>query len=158
IRLVWDKYKLKFPVIGDLQKRIMLAQFTQTLSMILFAGVPILKGFTLAANAAENFYVTDQLLKMRTAISHGEKFSYAASLSNLFDPTVLQMLEVGEETGKLDTMLTKVSAAYTDEIDYRLKNLSDLLEPMLLAVVGVLIGLMALAIYLPMWDIVKFAR
>ena len=158
IRLVWDKYKLKFPILGNLQQRIMLSQFTQTFSMILHSGVPMLKGITLGANATENKYVTRQILFMRDTIEKGEDFSYAANLSKLFDPGVLQMIEVGEETGKLDEMLGKVADAYGEEIDYDLKNLSALLEPMLLMVVGAMVALMALAIYLPMWDIVKFAR
>jgi len=158
IRLLWDKYKLKFPTLGNLQQRIMLSQFTQTFSMILHAGVPMLKGITLGANATENKYVTQQILLMRDKIEKGENFSYAAQLTNLFDPGALQMIEVGEETGKLDDLLTKVADAYAEEVDYQLKNLSTLLEPILLLIVGAMVALMALAIYLPMWDIVKFAR
>lgn len=158
IRLAWDKYKLRFPVLGDLQRRIILSQFTDTFSMILHSGVPMLQGITLGANASANKYISQQILLMRDTIEKGEGFCYAAKMSKLFEPGVLQMIEVGEETGKLDDMLAKVSATYAEEVDYELKNLSDLLEPMLLMVVGAMVALMALAIYLPMWDIVKFAH
>lgn len=158
IRFFWDKHKLKFPVLGYLQQRIILAQFTKTLSMILHSGVPMLKGIVLGANAAENTYIARQIILMRDAIDRGENFSRAAAMSYLFDGSTLQMMEVGEETGRLDEMLVKVAEIHEKEVDYQLKNLSALLEPMLLAIVGVMVALLALAIYLPMWDIVQFAR
>ncbi|KPJ68026.1 MAG: hypothetical protein AMJ43_01010 [Coxiella sp. DG_40] len=158
IRFFWDKYKLKFPVLGYLQQRIILAQFTKTLSMILYSGVPMLKGIVLGANAAENTYISRQIILMRDAIDRGESFTLAATASNLFDGTTLQMMEVGEETGRLDEMLVKIAEVHEKEVDYQLKNLSALLEPMLLIVVGTMVALLALAIYLPMWDIVQFAR
>jgi MSHA biogenesis protein MshG len=158
IRFFWDKYKLKFPVLGYLQQRIILAQFTKTLSMILHSGVPMLKGIVLGANAAENKYIARQIILMRDAIDRGESFSRAATISDLFDGSTLQMMEVGEETGRLDEMLVKVAEIHEKEVDYQLKNLSALLEPMLLVIVGVMVALLALAIYLPMWDIVQFAR
>ena len=158
IRFFWDKYKLKFPVLGYLQQRIILAQFTKTLSMILHSGVSMLKGIVLGANAAENTYIAWQIILMRDAIDRGESFSQAATMSDLFDGSTLQMMEVGEETGRLDEMLVKVAEIHEKEVDYQLKNLSVLLEPMLLVIVGVMVALLALAIYLPMWDIVQFAR
>lgn len=158
IRFLWDKYKLKFPTLGYLQQRIILAQFTKTLSMILHSGVPMLKGIVLGANAAENKYIAQQIILMRNSLDRGESFTQAATMSDLFDGSTLQMMEVGEETGRLDEMLVKIAEIHEKEVDYQLKNLSALLEPLLLVIVGVMVALLALAIYLPMWDIVKFAR
>ena len=155
IRLWWDKTKLRLPVIGNLMRRIILVQFTRTFGMILNAGVPMLKGITLGANAAGNTYISQQILVMRDAIERGESFTDSADVSKLFTSDMLQLIEVGEETGKLDDMLIKIADIHESEIDYTIKNLNDLLEPILLVIVGGFVALLALSVYLPMWDMVK---
>lgn len=157
-KLLWDRYKLRFPVLGDLQQRIILSQFSWTFGMILHAGVSVLKGVALAASGTDNFYIKQQLLKIRDSIEHGESFAKAAAYTGLFTPGVLQMIDVGENTGNLDTMLSKVAAAYDSDLDYDIKRLNDLIEPLVLALVGVMVVILALAIYLPMWDLIKVVK
>lgn len=158
IRFFWDKYKLHIPIFGNLQQRIILSQFTWTLSLILRAGVPIIRGIALSANATGNAYFTRQILTIGSNIEQGSSFHQAASLSKLFPGTVLQMISIGEETGKLDELLTEVSRYYEREVDYDIKRLNDLVEPILLAGVGALVLLLALGIYLPMWDLIKAVK
>ena len=158
VHYFWDKYKLYIPVFGDLQKRIVLSQFTWTFSLIIRSGVPIIKGIGLASNSTENVYFGEQLLKLRDAIEHGENLSQAAVASGLFTPITIQMIEVGEESEKLDETLSEVAKYYDAEIDYDLKRLNELIEPILLAVVGGLILILALGIYFPLWDLIKVAK
>ncbi|HBY55199.1 MAG TPA: MSHA biogenesis protein MshG, partial [Coxiellaceae bacterium] len=154
VHYFWDKYKLYIPVFGDLQKRIVLSQFTWTFSLIIRSGIPIIKGIGLASNSTENVYFGEQLLKLRDAIEHGENLSQAAVASGLFTPITIQMIEVGEESEKLDETLSEVAKYYDAEIDYDLKRLNELIEPILLAVVGGLILILALGIYFPLWDLI----
>jgi len=158
VHYFWDKYKLYIPVFGDLQKRIVLSQFTWTFSLIIRSGIPIIKGIGLASNSTENIYFGEQLLKLRDAIEHGENLSQAAVASGLFTPITIQMIEVGEESEKLDETLSEVAKYYDAEIDYDLKRLNELIEPILLAVVGGLILILALGIYFPLWDLIKVAK
>jgi MSHA biogenesis protein MshG len=158
IHLFWDKHKLRIPVLGLLQQRIILTQFSKTMGMILHSGVPILKGLALAAEATGNLYLASRILLIHDAIDRGETFSSAAGKVSIFEPTMLQMIEIGEETGKLDDMLNKIATVYEKEIDYEIKNLNDVFEPMLLIVVGALVAFLAISVYLPMWDMVKFVN
>jgi MSHA biogenesis protein MshG len=155
IRYVWDKHKLSLPIIGDLQKRIILSQFTWTFSLILRSGVPIIQGITLASDSTENSYFSKQLLMIGDAIDHGENFSRAATISGLFTPTTIQMIEVGEESGRLDELLAEIAKYYDVEIDYDLRRLDELIEPILLTIIGAMVLILALGIYLPMWDLVQ---
>lgn len=158
VRYFWDKYKLRLPIFGDLQRRVILSQFTWTFSLILHSGIPIIKGISLASNATENSYFSEQLLKIRTAIEHGESLSRAATASGLFTPITIQMIEVGEESEKLDEVLSEVAKYYDAEIDYDLKRLNELIEPILLMIIGSMILVLALGIYFPMWDLIKIAK
>ena len=158
VHYFWDKYKLYIPVFGDLQRRIVLSQFTWTFSLIIRSGIPIIKGISLASNSTENVYFGEQLLKLRDAIDHGENLSQAAIASGLFTPITIQMIEVGEESEKLDETLAEVAKYYDAEIDYDLKRLNELIEPILLAIVGGLILILALGIYFPLWDLIKVAK
>ncbi|MDR1057896.1 MAG: type II secretion system F family protein [Coxiellaceae bacterium] len=158
INYLWDKYKLKIPVFGDLQKRIILSQFTWTFSLILRSGIPILKGITLASTSIENTYFNAKLSDMRSAIEHGENLSRAAIASDLFTPMTIQIIEVGEESEKLDEALAEIARYYDAEIDYDLKRLNELIEPILLVIIGGMILILALGIYFPMWDLIKVAN
>jgi len=158
VRYSWDKYLLKIPIFGDLQKRVILSQFSWTFGLILHSGVPVIRGITLMAKGTANAYLANKILAMRDGIESGESFSQVASVSKLFSPSALQMFSVGEETGKLDDMLTKVAEYYERDVDYDIKRLNDLLEPILLGSVGAVVLLVALGVYLPMWDMIKFAK
>jgi MSHA biogenesis protein MshG len=158
IRFYWDKYKLKFPLIGSIQKRIVLSQFAWTFALIIRSGIPIIKGLLLSGNASVNTYFQNQILQLRNAIEHGTSFSQAAKTSNIFLPTIVQMIEVGEESGQMDEVLTEVARYYESEVDYDLKRLNELFEPILLIFVGSLVLGLALAVYLPIWDMVNIAK
>lgn len=158
IRYFWDRYKLRIPVFGNLQRRILLSQFTWTFSLILSSGVPIIKGITLASNSTENVFFSSKLLKMRDAIEHGENLSRAAIASSLFTPITIQMIEVGEESEKLDESLAEIAKYYDAEIDYDLKRMNELVEPILLTLIGGIVLILALGIYFPLWDLIKVAK
>lgn len=155
IRYSWDQYKLSMPIFGNLQKRIILSQFTWTFSLILRSGVPIIKGIALASIATKNSYFKKQLLVISDAIEQGESFSQAAEISGLFTPITIQMIAVGEESGKLDELLGEVAKYYDTEVDYNLRQLNELIEPILLTIIGSMVLVLALGIYLPMWDMIK---
>jgi MSHA biogenesis protein MshG len=158
VRYFWDKHRLSLPIFGNLQKRIILSQFTWTFSLILRSGVPIIKGLTLAANSTENSYFSKQLLTIRDAIDHGESFSQATNNCGLFTPTTVQMIEVGEESGKLDELLAEVAKYYDNEVDYDLRRINELIEPFLLMIIGSMVLILALGIYLPMWNLIKVTQ
>lgn len=158
IHYFWDKYKLNIPIFGAIQKRIILTQFTWTLSMILKSGVPIIKGMTLASTSTGNAYFTEQILLIRDSLEQGTSFYQATIDSKLFPAIVLQMISIGEETGKLDSLLDEISKYYEREIDYDIKRLNDTIEPIMLAFVGGMVLLLALGIYLPMWNLIKVVK
>jgi MSHA biogenesis protein MshG len=154
----WDKEKLFLPVIGNIQRRILLSQFAWTFSLVLRSGLPIIKGLVLASNSTGNFYFSKQLLVMSGAIQHGETFSQAAIKSNLFTPMVVQMIEVGEESGKLDELIGDIAKYYDEEVSYDMKRLNESIEPILLGVIGSMVLVLALAVYLPMWDLIEVIK
>lgn len=158
VRYLWDKYKLSIPLIGNIASRIVLSQFAWTFSLILRSGVPIIQGITLAGNASGNAFFSRQILLMRSNIEHGESFSQSASMSKLFLPTTLQMIEVGEESGRLNDILLDVARYYESEVDYDIQRLKELIEPILLAAIGFMVLILALGIYFPMWDLIKVAK
>ena len=154
----WDKKKLSLPVIGGIQRRILLSQFAWTFSLVLRSGLPIIKGLVLASNSTGNFYFSKQLLIMSGAIQHGETFSQAAVKSNLFTPMVVQMIEVGEESGKLDELIGDIAKYYDDEVSYDMRRLNESIEPILLGIIGSMVLVLALAVYLPMWDLIEVIK
>lgn len=154
----WDYLKLKMPVIGPLLKRIILARFCRTFAMILKSGVPLVQGITLSANAMGNEYMSKTVVSMRDSIARGETMSRSAADTQLFTPLVLQMLLVGEDTGQIDDMLLHVAEFYEEEVDYDLSQLSTLLEPIILVILGVMVLILALGIFLPMWNMTQFIK
>jgi len=115
--------------------------------------VPILQALAVVANAAGNAYVAKFVNEMRGQIERGETLTRAATNSGMFTPLVLQMLAVGEETGALDTLMDQVADFYEEEVDYDLKQLSDTIEPILIIVMGIMVLIVALGVFLPMWDL-----
>ncbi len=152
-RYRWDKLKLKLPVVGSIINRSTLARFARSFAMAARAGVPLIQALTVVARAVDNSYVSERVLSMRTGIEHGETLTRTATLSGLFTPLVLQMLAVGEETGAVDTLLEEVAESYEREVDYDIKNLSATIEPIMLVVIGIMVLILALGVYLPMWDL-----
>lgn len=152
-RYRWDRFKLKAPLVGGIFERIALGRFSRTFSMTYRTGVPILQALVVVANAAGNSYVAKFVNGMRSQIERGETLTRAASSSGMFTPLVLQMLAVGEETGALDSLMDQVADFYEEEVDYDLKQLSDAIEPILIVVMGAMVLVLALGVFLPMWDL-----
>ena len=149
---LWDKWKLHIPVIGSVIERSLLARFSRSFAMMLSAGVPLNNGLYLVAYAVDNSYLKERILSMRTGIESGETLLKTASGAGLFTPLVLQMIAVGEETGQIDELLNEAADFYEREVDYELKNMTAKIEPILISIVAVMVLILALGIFTPMWD------
>lgn len=156
-RYSWDRLKLRFPVVGNILFQGAMARFSRTFAMTYRSGVPLIQGLTLTARSVENEYVGQAVNDMRTGIERGESLSRTAAATGLFSPLVLQMLGIGEETGDVDSMLTETAEYYEREVDYDLNNLSAYIEPILLVFLAVLVLILALGVFLPMWDVGRAA-
>ncbi len=153
-RYRWDRVKLKVPVLGELLHQAVLSRVTRSLSISLDAGLPMIQALTLLARSAGNAYLAERLLQLRDAVERGDGLSRAATTAGIFPPIVLQMLAVGEETGELTRLLDEVSGFYQREVDYRLRNLTAMLEPLLIVAVGGMVLVLALGVFLPMWNMI----
>lgn len=151
-RYQWDKRKTKIPVIGSIIERSILARFAHSFGIILKSGIPMTTGLTLVADAVDNKFMQEKIVAMRIAIESGESLLRSAIASALFTPLVLQMIAVGEETGRVDELLKEVGDYYEREVDYDLSTLTARIEPILLVVVAVMVLILALGIFTPMWD------
>ncbi|MEY8200223.1 MAG: type II secretion system F family protein, partial [Colwellia sp.] len=151
-RYQWDRRKLKMPIIGSIIERSILARFSHSFAIVLKAGVPMTTGLTLVAEAVDNLYMQEKISAMRQGIEGGESLLRSSVASALFTPLVLQMVAVGEETGRVDELLAEVGNYYEREVDYDLTTLTAKIEPLLLAVVAVMVLVLALGIFTPMWD------
>lgn len=134
-----------------------MARFARSFAMTYRSGVPLIQGLTLVARAVENEYIGQAVNDMRTGVEHGESLSRTAAATGLFSPLVLQMLGIGEETGDVDSMLIETAEHYEREVDYDLRNLSAYIEPVLLVFLAVLVLILALGVFLPMWDVGRAA-
>lgn len=152
-RYRWDRFKLRFPIIGDILLRATLARFARAFSMAYRSGVPILETMNVVSGAVDNRYISQHVQDMRAGIERGEELSRVAARAGVFTPLVLQMLAVGEETGRIDEMVDEVADFYEREVDHDVRNLSATIEPVLIVGIGVLIFLLALGVFLPMWDL-----
>jgi MSHA biogenesis protein MshG len=151
-RLQWHKVLLKIPVIGSIIERATMERFSRSFAMILNAGVPLIQGISIVAQAVGNDYIGSMLHKMQIGIEKGDSISRMARSIGLFPPLVIQMIMVGEESGNIADMLEEVADFYEGEIDVELKNLSSAIEPFLIVIIGVMVLGLALGIFLPMWD------
>lgn len=156
-RLLWDRYKLNLPVVGKLILKGSLARSCRSLALVLKSGVSVLEGLGLAADVAENAYIEQAIHGMSTSIERGESVLAAAQKAGIFTPIVLQMIMVGEESGTLDEMLEEVGQIYQREMEYELKNMSQQIEPILIFVLGMMVLVLALGVFMPMWDLGKAA-
>lgn len=151
----WDRYKLRLPAVGSILDRSLLARFCRSFSMMLKAGVPMTHALNLSAEAVDNSFVGGRILGMRQSIEKGEALTRVAANSGLFTPLVMQMIGVGEETGRVDELLTDVAEYYEREVDYDLKTLTSKIEPILITIVSVMVLVLALGIFTPMWDMMN---
>ncbi|MGD8828095.1 MAG: type II secretion system F family protein, partial [Gammaproteobacteria bacterium] len=152
-RYRWGRWKLRLPVVGDIINRSTLARYARTFSMTQRSGVPLTQSLSLISRALDNDYLGERVISMRNAIERGESIHRASAAAGLFTPLVLQMVAVGEETGRVDDMLEEVADFYEGEVEYDLRTLNSRLEPILIIVMGALVLVLALGVFLPMWDL-----
>jgi MSHA biogenesis protein MshG len=151
-RYKWDRMKFDVPVIGPVTRKAVLARVCRSFAVALEAGVPIVQGLNIIARAAGNEFMTERVLSLRDGIERGESLSRTAGTVSLFTPLVLQMIAVGEETGAMHEMLSEVADFYEREVDVDLENMSSALEPVLIVGVGGMVLILALGVFLPLWD------
>lgn len=156
--LVWDRYKLKLPIVGPIFERIALARFTRTFAMMYRAGLPLLQTLSINSHTVGNRHIGTAITAMREGVERGEALTRGAAASGLFTPLVLQMMAVGEETGALDDLFVEVADFYEQEVDYDLKRLADAIEPILIVAMGVMVLILALGVFLPMWELSAAAK
>lgn len=144
---------LKLPVVGPVMQKIAVARFTRTLGTLLSSGVPILDALDIVAKTAGNVIIEEGLVYARMKISEGKNMAEPLTEANIFPPIVVQMVAVGEQTGALDTMLNKVADFYEEEVDVAIAALTSLLEPIMMVVVGAVVGVVLMAMYLPIFSL-----
>jgi len=153
-RKYWDKMALKAPVFGALTHRIALARFSRTMATLMTSGVPILQALETVAGAIDNAILETAVLDARTAVREGQRLGEPLERSKMFPPMVIQMISVGEETGSLDSMLNKVADFYEAEVDAMIESLTSALEPLLIVFLGVVVGFIVVAMFLPLVAII----
>jgi type IV pilus assembly protein PilC len=154
-KLMIDKLMLKAPVLGDLLRKSAVSRFTRTLGTLISSGVSILDGLEITARTAGNMVIHNAVMESRASIAGGETIAGPLAKSKVFPPMVISMIAVGEQTGGLDEMLTKVADFYDDEVDAAVSALLSLMEPIMIVVLGVIVGGMVVAMYLPIFDMVN---
>jgi MSHA biogenesis protein MshG len=154
-RYAWDRYKLRLPIAGEIITKATLSRLTRSLSVAMQSGVPIVQGLSVVADVVDNMYIAQRIGQMRDGVERGESLLRTAAAVGTFTPVVLQMIAVGEETGELDELLAEVARMYEREVDYEIRNLSANIEPILTVAMGVMVLVLALGVFLPIWGIGK---
>jgi MSHA biogenesis protein MshG len=154
-RYWWDKRKVRLPIVGSIIERSILSRFSHSFAIVLRAGVPMTSGLNLVSDAVDNSYMKEKILTIRKSIESGESLLRSAVASKMFTPLVLQMVAVGEETGRVDELLEEVGEYYEREVDYELSNLTAKIEPIMIAIVAGMVMILALGIFTPMWDMMS---
>jgi len=149
----WDRFKLRLPIAGKIVRKATLARFARSFALATRSGVPVTQALSTVALTVDNDYVAAQVEAMRGAVERGESVLRAAIGTGAFTPVVLQMIAVGEESGALDEMMEEISGMYQNEVEYELKTLAQQIEPLLIVLLGVIVLILALGIFLPLWDL-----
>jgi MSHA biogenesis protein MshG len=152
-RYQWDSRKLKLPIIGDIILKATLSRFARSFALSSQSGVPLVQALTVVAQTVDNAFIGSRIEQMRDGIERGESISRCATATGVFTPVVLQMINVGEETGELDSLLFEIAEMYERDTDYAIKGLSAAIEPLLLVVIAGLVLLLALGVFLPLWNL-----
>jgi type IV pilus assembly protein PilC len=152
---VLDKVKLKLPLFGDVQRKSAISRFTRTLGTLVTSGVPILQALNITRETAGNVIVSDAINKVHDAVKEGESMVAPLEGSKVFPPMVISMVDVGEETGQLPEMLLKVADVYEDEVDNSVSALTSMLEPLMIVVLALVVGVIVLALFMPLIEIIK---
>lgn len=156
-RYLWDRTKLRVPIAGKIVEKATLARFSRSFALAVRSGVPVVQAMSVVAQTVDNVFIADKIEKMREGVERGESVLRTAISARVFTPIVLQMVAVGEESGALDDMMEEVADMYQREVEYELKNLSQQIEPILIVALGILVLVLALGIFLPIWDLGKVA-
>lgn len=152
-RYLWDKYLLRVPIVGKIVHKAALARFAKGLGMTYQSGVPIVQGLNNAAQVVDNSFIASRIEQMRDGVERGESLTRTAATTAVFTPVVLQMMAVGEETGELDRLLTEIGELYQRDVEYEIRTLSEQIEPILIASLGGIVLVVALGVFLPIWDL-----
>ncbi len=151
--LEWDRLKLRMPIAGKIMLKATLARFARSFALATRSGVPVVQGLMLVAQTVDNRWIASQIEKMREGVERGESVLRTAANAGFFTPVVLQMVAVGEESGAVDDMMEEVAEMYQREVEYELKSLGSQIEPILIVGLGVLVLILALGVFLPIWDL-----
>lgn len=155
---VWGRKKLKLIVVGDIIERASLARYSRSFGLMLNAGLPLSAALELSARAIDNPYLGDKIRAIRAGVERGEGLYQTHLVSGMFPPLVLQMIAVGEESGQVDSLLAEVAAFYESEVEYDVKKLSDRIEPIMIIMMAGFVVVLALGIFLPMWDMYSIQK
>lgn len=158
IRIAWDKIKLKLPLIGTNVGKIVTARFTRTLSTMLYSGIPMIQALRAAGETTGNKFVESKIEESVEGIEKGMGMTAQLAATNIFPPMMLSMIGIGEESGRLDEMLETTADYYDEEMEVALESLVTMLEPLLIVIMGVVIGTIVVAMYLPMFDIIQTVK
>jgi len=157
-RFIWDGIKLRLPVVGGMVRKLALARFTRTFGTLVAAGVPILSALDIVSETAGNEVVARAVKKVRSAIKEGETIAKPLGESPVFPSMLVQMIAVGEETGALDAMLSKIADFYDEEVSTAVDGLTSLIEPLMMATLGVIVGGIVIALYMPMFQVITLVK
>jgi MSHA biogenesis protein MshG len=152
-RLAWDRIKLRLPVAGKIIHKGTMARFARSFALSIRSGVPIVQALTGVSQTSDNAYLASRIEQMRDGVERGESILRTATNAQVFTPIVLQMIAVGEESGSIDDLMDEIAMMYEREVDYELKTLSSQIEPILIVFLGVMVLMLALGIFLPIWDL-----
>jgi MSHA biogenesis protein MshG len=156
-RMRWDRFKLRVPVLGRLMYEATLSRISRSMAISLAAGMPMTQTLAVISRSSGNVYMSEKIGMLASNVERGESLSRAAGASGLFSPLVLQMIAIGEETGALPELLDEAAGYYEREIDHALKNLSSSIEPILIVAVGGMVLVLALGIFMPLWEVISKA-
>jgi type IV pilus assembly protein PilC len=153
-KMAIDRFLLKLPVMGDILRKIAVSRFTRTLGTLITSGVPLLEAMAITARTSGNSVIEAGIMKARKAIEEGRNMTDPLRETGIFPPMVTQMIGVGEQTGAMDAMLSKIADFYEDEVDAAIKDMLALMEPMIMAFLGVVVGGVVISLYMPLFSII----
>ena len=156
-RYNWDRLKLRFPLAGKILLKGTMARFARSFALSSSSGVPIVQALTVVSQTVDNAYLSSRVDQMRDGVERGESILRTSVAAGVFTPVVLQMIAIGEESGSLDELMDEIAAMYEREVDYELKTLSAQIEPILIGFLGAMVLVLALGIFLPIWDLGRVA-
>ncbi|MDD5329905.1 MAG: type II secretion system F family protein [Sulfuricella sp.] len=152
-KYAWDKFKLRLPIAGRIMLKATLARFARSFALASRSGVPVVQGLSVVAQVVDNAYIAGRVEQMRDGVERGESILRTAVTTGVFTPVVLQMIAVGEETGELDNLMQEIAEMYEREVEYEIRTLGAQIEPILIVGLGVMVLILALGVFLPMWDL-----